>query len=270
MLKQRTIVALILAPIALLSTYLGGVVFAIVITTMVTIAAWEHTQLLRSAKLEPSLFLVIGGELLFVLGRYFTGFNSAPWSFTLLLLLSAIYHLIRFERGRDSAATDFGATLFAALYAGWLGAYFISLRQLDGGMWWVMFVLFIVWVTDSGAYFIGSAWGKHKLAPRLSPKKTWEGFWGGVIIGVAGGALLPLLLRNSIDISPWNGAVLGIVLALGIPLGDLAVSMVKRQVAQKDSGSIFPGHGGAFDRLDTLLWAMPISYYIILFVFPIL
>lgn len=271
MLKQRTIVALILAPIALLATYLGGAAYAVLITVMLAIAAWEYSRLLRLAKLEPPSFLVIGGVLLLVLGRLFTGFESAPWSLTLLLLLSAIYHLIRFEQGRDSAATDLGATLSAAIYIGWLGAYFISLRELDGGMWWVMFTFFIVWLTDTGAYFVGTSFGKHKLCPRLSPKKTWEGFWGGLITGVVAGALFPLLLKTTgINISPLRGSVLGLVLALSTPLGDLAVSMVKRQVAKKDSGNLLPGHGGAFDRLDTLLWAMPISYYLILFLFPIL
>jgi len=269
MLKQRTIVALILAPIALLATYLGGAAYAVLITVMLAIAAWEYTRLLRLAELEPPSSLVIGGVLLLVLGRLFTGFESAPWSLTLLLLFSAIYHLIRFEQGRDSAATDLGATLSAAIYIGWLGAYFISLRELDGGMWWVMFTFFIVWLTDTGAYFVGTSFGKHKLCPRLSPKKTWEGFWGGLITGVAAGALFPLLLKNmGINIPPLRGAILGLVLALGTPLGDLAVSMIKRQVAQKDSGNLLPGHGGAFDRLDTLLWAMPISYYLILFLFP--
>ncbi len=270
MLRQRTIVALILGPLALLSAYLGGAVYAALIITMLVIAAWEYTQLLRAAQLEPSHFLVIGGVLLFILGRALTGFESAPWSFTILLLFSAAYHLVRFEQGRDAAGTDLSATLSAAIYLGWLGSYFISLRELDGGAWWVMFVFFIVWFTDTGAYFVGISWGKHKLCPRLSPKKTWEGFLGGLAAGLAMGALLPLALKNTIDISPWRGAVLGLVLALSVPLGDLAVSMIKRQVAQKDTGNFLPGHGGAFDRLDTLLWAMPISYYLILYLFPIL
>lgn len=271
MLKQRTIVALILAPIALLSAYVGGVAYIALITTMLVIAAWEYTGLLRSAKHEPPPVLVIGGVLLFVLGRSFTGFASAPWSFTILILVSAAYHLIRFEQGRNSAATDLNATLSASIYLGWLGAYFISLRQLEGGRWWVLLIFFVIWLTDTGAYFVGVSWGKHKLCPRLSPKKTWEGFLGGLIVGIAGGALLPLTLKNTgAGISSWHGAILGLVLALCVPLGDLAVSMIKRQVAQKDTGNFLPGHGGAFDRLDTLLWAMPISYYLILFLFPIL
>jgi len=133
----------------------------------------------------------------------------------------------------------------------------------------IIAILLIIWVFDTGAYFVGTSFGKHKLCPRLSPKKTWEGFWGGLITGVAAGALFPLLLKNmGINIPPLRGAILGLVLALGTPLGDLAVSMIKRQVARKDSGNLLPGHGGAFDRLDTLLWAMPISYYLILFLFP--
>ncbi|RLD07979.1 MAG: hypothetical protein DRI56_06070 [Chloroflexota bacterium] len=269
MLRQRTIVALILAPVTLLATYYGGVAYNLLIITVLLIAAWEYTQLLRSAKLEPALFLIIGGVLLLVLGRTLTEFKSAHWSLTLLLIASIIYHLVRFEQNRDTAATDFGATISAILYIGWLGAYFISLRHLEGGSWWVMFIFFIVWLTDSGAYFIGSYFGKHPLAPRLSPRKTWEGFWGGVVVGILGGALLPFAFKNTgIDITPLRGAVLGLVLAPIIPLGDLAESMVKRQAAKKDSGTLLPGHGGAFDRIDTLLWAMPISYYLIVYLLP--
>lgn len=269
MLKQRTIVALILAPITLLAVYYGGVAYIALITTVLIIAAWEYTQLLRLAKLEPAPFLIIGGVLLLILGRVFTEFESAHWSLTILLIASVIYHLIRFEQNRDAAATDFGATLSVIFYIGWLGSYFISLRQLEKGGWWVMFVFFIVWLTDTGAYFIGSYLGKHPLATRLSPKKTWEGFWGGVIVGILGGALLPFAFNNTgIDITPWRGAILGLVLAPSIPLGDLAESMIKRQAAKKDSGTLLPGHGGAFDRLDTLLWAMPISYYLIVYLLP--
>ena len=176
MLKQRTIVALILAPITLLAVYYGGVAYIALITTMLIIAAWEYTQLLRSAEHEPAPFLIIGGVFLLILGRVFTEFESAPWSITLLIISAITYPLIRFEQNRDSAATDFGATLSATIYIGWLGSYFISLRQLEGGEWWVMFVFFIVWLTDTGAYFVGTSWGKHQLAPRLSPKNTWEGF----------------------------------------------------------------------------------------------
>ena len=92
-----------------------------------------------------------------------------------------------------------------------------------------------------------------------------------MIVGVVGGALLPFAFKNTgIDITPWRGAILGLGLAPIIPLGDLAESMIKRQSATKDSGNLLPGHGGAFDRLDTLLWAMPISYYLIVYLLPIL
>jgi phosphatidate cytidylyltransferase len=154
------------------------------------------------------------------------------------------------------------------MYLGWLGAYFISLRQLPEGLWWVLMALPVVWIADSFAYLVGSRWGRRKLSPRLSPKKTWEGYLGGIAGGTLGGALLPLLWQvwsgPDSAITPWRGALLGFVLAVLTTLGDLGESMIKRQVGVKDSGTLLPGHGGVFDRIDSWLWAGVIGYYVVL------
>jgi phosphatidate cytidylyltransferase len=119
-------------------------------------------------------------------------------------------------------------------------------------------------MADSGAYIIGKRWGRHMLSPRLSPKKTWEGYWGGVAAGTLGGALFAYLwsfLGSPVRL--LEGAGLGLILALLTIFGDLGESMFKRQVGVKDSGTILPGHGGVFDRIDSWLWAAVIAYYII-------
>jgi phosphatidate cytidylyltransferase len=154
---------------------------------------------------------------------------------------------------------------------GLLGPYLISLRSLEHGRWWTLVVLPTVWIADSAAYLIGSAWGKKKLAPRTSPNKTWEGYLAGVLFGTLSSPALLFFYNQAfhaqILISPLQGALLGLAVSVFIPLGDLTESMIKRQADQKDSGTIFPGHGGVFDRLDSLFWAAPISYYLILHLF---
>ncbi len=128
-----------------------------------------------------------------------------------------------------------------------------------------------VWLADSGAYFIGKRFGRTPFSPRLSPKKTWEGYLAGVVVGILGTTLLAALWRSGAGpdtlITPWRGALLGGILAVITPLGDLGESMIKRQVGVKDSSNLLPGHGGAFDRIDSWLWAAPLGYYIITLLF---
>jgi phosphatidate cytidylyltransferase len=175
------------------------------------------------------------------------------------------YHLFAYERGRDQAASDFAVTVSGIFYIGWLGAYLISLRDLPHGMWWVLIALPAVWLADSGAYFVGRAIGKRKFSPRLSPKKTWEGYIGGVIVSTLGAALLAFIW-NLIEpgvMTPLQGGLIGLILALLTVLGDLGASMVKRQFGVKDSSNLIPGHGGVFDRIDSWLWAGVIGFYVI-------
>ena len=143
----------------------------------------------------------------------------------------------------------------------------IRLRGLPDGFWWTLTVLFTIMTADSGAYFVGRAWGRHKLTPTLSPGKTWEGYLGGVISGGLLGALAITLWSTHAGWripSSVHGLILGLLIATIAPLGDLAVSMIKRQVGAKDSGNIIPGHGGALDRLDSVLWTAVIGYYYVL------
>ena len=190
MLVKRTLVTLVLLPIGIAFIVLGGIYFSLLITFILALAAWEYTRLMRLGGLQPALFLVVAGAMLLALGRAWNGFESAPWIISLLILASMTYHLVAFERGRDQSATDMGVTLAGMLYIGWIGAYLISLRALPDGMWWVLLALPAVWIANSGAYFIGSRWGRHKMSPRLSPKKSWEGYFGGILFGTLGGALL--------------------------------------------------------------------------------
>ena len=265
MLRQRALVAAVLLPIGLMIIYFGGWAFAILVTLIMGLAAWEYARIFKTGEFQPADVIIIIGVVMLALARAWNGFDGADWIISLLILASMTYHLIAYERGRDLAASDFAVTMSGIFYIGWLGAYLISLRDLPNGMWWVLIVLPSVWLADSGAYFVGRAFGKRKFSPRLSPKKTWEGYLGGVLVGTLGAALLAILW-NAIEpgvMTPLQGGIIGLILSLITTLGDLGASMVKRQFGVKDSSNLIPGHGGVFDRIDSWIWAGVIGFYIV-------
>lgn len=270
-LLRRTIVTVIIVPLALLLIYFGGYLYQAVIILLLCLAAWEYDSLLKKVNLQPALPLVIFGVLVMGLARSLYQFSNSSALLVLLLFLICAWHIIHHEKGAPNPGADFGASLSIMVYIGFLGAYLISLRELPNGMWWTYLVLPTVWIADTGAYLLGSTIGKNKLAPKTSPNKTWEGYLGGMIFGSLSNLGLVLLFERvfeaGLPISPVQGALLGLVISAFIPLGDLTESMIKRPAGEKDSGNIMPGHGGFFDRLDSLFWAAPIGYYLILHLF---
>jgi len=264
---QRIIVAAILMPLAIAAIYFGGIVYSIFIILFLTGAAWEYSHLLKKIDLHTSLPLILGGVILLGVLRSLFQFDFLAAALAGLIFGGAMYHIYHFERGDTRPASDFGATLSVIVYIGFLGPYLISVRSLPNGMWWTFMVLPIVWIADTGAYLVGSAVGKHKLAPKTSPHKTWEGYLASIVTGVLGSvgllALYNQVFSAGLTISALEAAGLGLAISAFIPLGDLTESLIKRQAGEKDSGVIFPGHGGFFDRLDSFFWAAPIGYYLI-------
>lgn len=264
MLLQRVLVAAILLPLGLVLIYLGGFWLTALVIIFTAIASWEYANLFRKGNYHPSMVLLIAGGISFPLARHLYGFGSDSWLITFFVLSTMTVFLLEYEKGNDKAATDFAITVGGIVYIGWLGSYLISLRQLNEGLWWFLTALPAVWIADSGAYFIGKRFGKHKLSPRLSPKKTWEGYLAGVVTGTLGAALLVYWWQGyGATITIWQGGLVGFVLSVITPLGDLGESMFKRQFGIKDSSHIIPGHGGAMDRIDSWIWAAAIGYYIV-------
>ena len=269
MTKTRVLTALAMALVGLPAILAGGIFYFLLMGTFVVGATWEYVRLFRATKMEPNEPVAIGGVFLIILTRlYFS--DWATTVFTGLILLALSVHLIAYERGRDQAALDFGATLGALAYLGWVGAYLVNLRSLPNGAWWVLLILPCVFATDTGAYVIGAAYGKHKMSPRLSPKKSWEGYAAGIVTAVYVGALFTYAFNRwgswggwTADIAIWQGAALGALIGALAPLGDFGESLFKRQSGMKDSSAVFPGHGGFFDRIDSWLWGAVIGYYFI-------
>jgi phosphatidate cytidylyltransferase len=267
MLLKRALVVLVLLPIGIALIVIGGWPYVALVALILALASWEYGRLFRAGGLAPATALLVAGTLAIAISRAMDGFASAPWLVSLLILAAMTYHLVDYERGRDAAASDFAITLAGMFYIGWLGAYLISVRNLPDGLWWLLIILPAVWLADSAAYLVGSRIGRHKMTKRLSPKKSWEGYFGGVVAGVLGGAALAALIQTLAapggSVTWARGAWLGLALAALTILGDLGESMMKRQVGVKDSGDLLPGHGGVFDRIDSWLWAGVIGYYMI-------
>lgn len=222
----------------------------------------------RAIKFEPSIHITVGGTLAILAARAFFP-QFAELVLSALILAAMTYHLFAYERGRNEAALDLVITLGGLIYLGWVGAYMIDLRSLPDGGWWVMFIFPVVWLADSGAYSIGARYGKHKMFPRLSPKKSWEGYWAGVFMGTLYGGFFAYVYTKfgPLHVNILQGVLIGFVLSTITTLGDLGESLFKREAVIKDSGSLFPGHGGAFDRIDSLIWAAVIGVYTIRFFF---
>jgi phosphatidate cytidylyltransferase len=258
----------VLLPVGLVVILAGGWWFATGIALVLGLAAFEFGRLFRSGGQRPGLLLLVAFSAAFALARHQWGFAGSPELLAAVCLVGMTWHLVDYERGAPASATDMAITFGGILYLGWLGGYFVSLRDLPDGAWWLLLALPTVWLADSGAYFVGRRFGRHKLAPRLSPKKTWEGYVAGIVTGAISGALLALAwatwAENPAHFTWVNGLVIGTVLAVLTTLGDVGISMIKRQVQVKDSGALLPGHGGVLDRIDSWLWAGVLGYYLAL------
>ncbi|HMD89559.1 MAG TPA: phosphatidate cytidylyltransferase [Anaerolineaceae bacterium] len=265
MLAKRLLVVIILIPIVVALIATGGWPFYILVAAVLSMAGWEYARIFQLGGYSPSIVLVVVGIAGLVLERAIFGWAHQDVLLGALILLAMFYHLLAFEGGKEKSATDFAITLSGILYLGWLGSYLISLRNLPDGMWWMLVALPTIWLSDTGAYAIGSRFGHHPLAKRLSPKKTWEGYAAGVVFGTLGAGLSGLLwhLRSPL-VTPGRALILGLVLSIITPLGDLGESMIKRQFGVKDSSNLLPGHGGVLDRIDSIMWAGIISYYLII------
>ncbi len=263
MLRERILSAAILIPIVIFFFYLGGYWFLGLTLVAAMVAGYEYYHMLSVGGYNPSSPIGIAWLALLVLAGGWPGF---PISFQAVVSLGIIITLSWSLWRQPRPAEDWGLTAAGAIYLGALASAFVALRELPHGFEWVLVAVLTTWITDSGAYFVGLSVGRHKLWPRLSPKKTWEGLVGGLVTGVIGATLLGVWLFPGVPWARW--LALGVILSIVAPFGDLSVSMVKRQVGVKDTGHIIPGHGGVLDRLDSLLFLVPITYYWALWVGP--
>jgi len=252
---SRVLVVAILVPPVITATYIGGIVFASVVLLAALLACYEFFRLMHKGGFNPSIPLGLLFVVLFAVAAFQPEWGILAPGLTVLVLSSLIWEL--FQAQAPFPTADWALTVAGGIYVGWLISHFISLRSLPDGYIWTMLTFLITWVGDSGAYLVGLKWGKRPLCSRLSPRKTWEGTVGGWLSGVAAA----LILGSLAGIPLPHSFAIGAIISTLAPFGDLAVSMVKRQVKVKDSGKLFPGHGGMLDRVDSLLFAVVGVYY---------
>jgi phosphatidate cytidylyltransferase len=264
MFRTRVLTAAIVLPLAILLIVQGGLWFFGLIALLLTVGTLEFWQMMQRDQLQPNPVFAVALLWVLLLDAQFPELGIMMPGISLLLLGSLGWQLSSRE---GNPVSDWALTIAGPLYLGWCGYHFIQLRNLPDGLWWLLTALPAIWLADSGAYSIGRAWGRHKLAPAISPGKTWEGWAGGVVVGSLGAAGLAALWdlkAGPTGPTALKGLLLGLLISTLAPIGDLAISMIKRQVGVKDTSTLFPGHGGALDRVDSLLWAAVLGYYFVL------
>ena len=213
---------------------------------------------------QPLLFLGGGLLFLFSLPQLYWHFPQVPWrevALGLFLIGSFSYELLR---GAD--LTRFAFTLLAFLYLPWSLGYVLLLRETPDpglGLWTLSLPLVASFATDTGAYFAGRFFGRHKLAPEISPGKTLEGSMGGILFSFLALLAYTALVREVFPFGLLELWLFSLLLSLAAQLGDLAESMLKRFAGVKDSGRFLPGHGGLLDRIDSLLFTFPLTYFLV-------
>ncbi len=260
MLAKRVSSALVLVPIVIALAYLGGYWFAALVLGAALCGVFEYCQAMNKGGHNPSVAAALVLATFLVVDAYNPSLNLSRFAIALVIMLLMVRQV--FQSTLRGFLTNWALTIAGALYVGVLGGYLVSIRNLSDGFGWLLYTFVITWATDMAAYAVGSRWGRHGFFVHVSPKKTWEGaiagFMGGLLVTVVGGVIL--------NVPVWQGLVLGVVMVLGVTFGDLAESLLKRQVGIKDSSTLIPGHGGILDRIDSLLFAGMIMYYFIVWI----
>jgi len=266
--KQRVVTALWGLPLLLVCIWIDTPWFPLLIFLIAAMAALGALEFYRLASLSggrPVTFIGVICTLGFVANANFEDAYTAPL-LVLSIALPLLWLLARsIKRGSTHAAlADWGWTLMGILYVGWALSRFVVLREFEQGKEWVLLVLLCTIVCDSSAFFVGRAWGRHLLAPSISPKKTWEGAVAGFVAAVAAALALHYILAAvnlGLRLGLVHVALLGGLIGVFVQLGDLWESLFKRRAGVKDSGSWIPGHGGILDRFDGAIFSGVVVYY---------
>jgi len=265
MLRQRVISAAILIPVLVACIWFGNPWFSIGVAVVVILGVYEFYSLVAHKGWQPLTFFGTLWALFFIFNAYYAPSYSSEgmWLLVTLALVTAavalplLLVLLR-RSSRDVAVLSWAATIAGVFYLGWLLSYWVLIMGFYGREW-VILALFSTFAVDTAAYFVGRAWGSHKMAPTISPGKTWEGAAGGLAGALVAVVVLALIL--DLDIGYGKLLLLGFLIGIFAQLGDLAESRMKRSMGVKEASNLIPGHGGILDRLDSIVFTGVVVYY---------
>jgi len=268
MLKQRVITGVVGVPLVILAIWFGKPWpwFTLLIAAVVLAGTYEFYHMANFDEREPLIYLGLLWALALVLSPHYRNSDVLPLVITATMLISLVWLLRRPLKERKFR--DWAWMIAGALYVGWMLSYWLTLRGLEDGRNWVYLAMLTTFANDTGAYFIGRARGKHKLAPAISVGKTWEGAIGGLICSILGAMVIAMVLNliSPFTFKYWHIVLLGFVVSFFAQLGDLVESLLKRNMGVKESGNLLPGHGGILDRFDSLIFVGAVIYYYVIWI----
>jgi phosphatidate cytidylyltransferase len=270
-LTLRVASAVVFLPLLVLMARVGGLVYLGFTLLFIGLALREFYAMMASKGLAPHWKSGFLAAFLFAIGAYARAraHRTEEWHVAgLLTVLLVAMLLAELRRGASKQTlVNISSTLLGVLYIGWLGAHVVALRELPWslgldyaqGMSFALLPFFLAWTCDTAAYVVGRAWGRHRLAPGISPGKSVEGAAAGLLASIAAGMLARVWFAPYLS---WSAALaLGALVGVFAQLGDLVESLLKRDAETKESSSLIPGHGGVLDRFDSLLFVAPLVYY---------
>ena len=260
MLRQRILSAVIGLPVLLIVVWFGNPLLTLVLAIIVVLGSLEFYRITGSDTIKPVSYFAITITALLTVSSYYPDFITKPVILTLAIIISAIWLL--FLPMKDRALHNWAWLIAGIIYLGWMVSYWAELRNLTNGREWMYWSITTIIASDITAFFIGRAWGRHYIAPTISPKKTWEGAIGGAIGSIIAATILGIAF--SLSLTYWQLVLAGCFISIIAQLGDLVESLLKRNSGVKDSGTWVPGHGGILDRIDSYIFTGALVYYLAL------
>ena len=263
---MRLITSFLFTPFFLLLFDYGSLPVLFFSAGLIAVLAYEFFYVLEAKGLEPYFKVGVAGSVLIAMVMYFTTQTKAYFFLTTIIIVLAVNEMTR--KDNRLFILHMSSTIFGIIYTGWLGGHILLVQRLSRNTFdssiLLFLTLFLVWMSDTGAYLIGMTIGRHKIIPRISPSKTYEGFFGGMIFTIVTTMIFRYLWLPCIN--PIDIILLGILAASAGLAGDLVESAMKRDAAMKDTANTLPGHGGVLDRFDSILFALPMLYYYYIFI----
>jgi phosphatidate cytidylyltransferase len=247
-----TLLGAVLLPLFYLKDF-----FWLVLSAAAAIGSWEMARAMRTSGARAPIGPLIGGSAAIIALAWYSGMDGLSIGLLIAVLAAMVW---RMGEGPKGYQRDIGAAALVLVYVPFLLGFAALLSKPSDGAWRILVTLGAVVLSDTGGYVAGVLFGRHPMAPSISPKKSWEGFAGSMVAAAVGGSLL---LWGLLDLAPWKGVVFGVVVSAAAILGDLAESLIKRDLGVKDMSALLPGHGGLMDRLDSILFAVPTSYLLL-------